>query len=141
MEDPLIGEAREVGRRLSLSSPEPGFTIYTGETTVTITGGGRGGRNQELALAAAVAVDGDDELSIATLATDGVDGPTDAAGAIIDGGTVARGHQAGLVPAIHLYRNDSYPFLKATRDLLFTGPTGTNVGDLVVVSRQIDRTG
>ena len=141
MEDPLIGEAREVGRRLSLSSPEPGFTIYTGETTVTITGGGRGGRNQELALAAAVAVDGDDELSIATLATDGVDGPTDAAGAIIDGGTVARGHQAGLVPAIHLSRNDSYPFLKATRDLLFTGPTGTNVGDLVVVSRQIDRTG
>jgi hydroxypyruvate reductase len=106
--------------------------VWGGETTVTVRGAGRGGRNQELALAAALALDGW-PVGILALATDGVDGPTDAAGAWADGGTVARARDLGLDARQHLTANDAYPFFAALGDLLLTGPTGTNVNDLLVV--------
>ena len=134
----LAGEARDVGGALVAragASAGPGLWIHAGETTVSVTGDGRGGRNQEVALAAALALDGDGSGLVASLGTDGVDGPTRAAGAIGDGGTLARGRAAGLDAEAHLARNDAYPYLEATGDLLVTGPTGTNVGDLVAVWR------
>ena len=134
----LAGEAREVGGGLAAragATSVPGMSIHAGETTVTVGGDGVGGRNQELALAAAEAADGDGSLIVAALGTDGVDGPTPAAGAVVDGGTLARGREAGLDAADHLARNDAHPYLAATGDLLVTGPTGTNVGDVVIVWR------
>src|SRR5690606_26425369 len=106
--------------------------LWGGETTVTVRGEGRGGRNQELALAAAVALRGAEGMILAAVGTDGRDGPTDAAGGIVDGGTVERGAAAGLDAAVHLHANDSYSYLHATGDLIVTGATGTNVNDLVV---------
>jgi glycerate 2-kinase len=103
-----------------------------GETTVTVRGDGRGGRNQELALAAALVIGNHDGIVIASFGTDGVDGPTPAAGAVVDGGTVERGRIAGLDAADCLARNDSHTFLAASGDLLVTGPTGTNVADLAM---------
>ncbi len=103
-----------------------------GETTVRVRGPGKGGRNQELALAAAVELQGAPGAAILALASDGVDGPTDAAGAIVDGATAARAREIGLDPGASLAANDSYPVLQACQALLYTGPTGTNVGDLVV---------
>ena len=105
-----------------------------GETTVTLGAQpGLGGRNQELALAAAVLLDGRAGITIAALATDGSDGPTDSAGALVDGGTVGRGRALGLDGAAALRRHDAYPFLAAVGDLLRSGPTQTNVNDLIVV--------
>jgi hydroxypyruvate reductase len=104
-----------------------------GETTVTLRGGGRGGRNQELALAAACELHGGSGIALLAAGTDGTDGPTDAAGAYADGGTVARGHALGLDARAALERNDSYPFFRAEGGLLVTGPTRTNVMDLVLV--------
>ncbi len=112
-----------------------GLTVYGGETTVTVEGDGIGGRNQEGALAVAAAIDGRPDIVFATLATDGVDGPTAAAGAIVDGGTARRGRARGLEIAGYLARNDSNPFLDTVGDLLMTGPTGTNVGDVWLVLR------
>jgi glycerate-2-kinase len=94
---------------------------------------GKGGRNQELALAAALALDGRPAISLAALATDGSDGPTDSAGALVDGETVARGQHAGLCATDALQRHDAYPYLRATGDMLLTGPTQTNVNDLLFV--------
>src|SRR6202008_3235479 len=98
---------------------------------------GPGGRNQELALALAIELDGQAGIVAASLGTDGTDGPTSAAGGAIDGGEVARGAPrgppAGLDAHDFLARNDSHPFLRATGDLLVTGPTGTNVNDVVLV--------
>lgn len=134
----LVGEARVVGASLAaagLRLEPPGMLIYAGETTVTIRGPGTGGRNQELALAAAMALAGNDSVVVASLGTDGVDGPTPYAGAIADGATVARGRRAGLDAGAALADNDSSTFLEETGDLLVTGPTGTNVGDVVVVYR------
>jgi glycerate 2-kinase len=111
----------------------PVCVISGGETTVTIRGDGLGGRNQEFALAAAVEIDGVDGVIILSAGTDGTDGPTDAAGAIVDASTVQRGRARGLDAAASLARNDSYHFLKATDDLLITGPTFTNVMDLQVM--------
>ncbi len=130
----LTGEAREVGSRLARDAA-PGVRVYAGETTVTVTGEGRGGRNQELALAAALAIEGRADVVVAALGTDGVDGPTPAAGAVVDGATVARAEAQGRSPLEHLARNDAYPLLDAAGDLLVSGPTGTNVGDLTVVWR------
>jgi hydroxypyruvate reductase len=137
----LEGEAREVGVVCASLAREvrdhhrpiepPACLILAGETTVTLRGDGTGGRNQELALSAARALAGEADILVATLATDGTDGPTDAAGAIIDGETVERGQQTGLDAVDHLRRNDAYPFLEATGELLLTGPTNTNVNDLV----------
>jgi glycerate 2-kinase len=111
----------------------PAVLVFGGETTVTVRGPGQGGRNQEVALAAALALEGRTGVTIAALATDGTDGPTDAAGAIASGDTVARAHALGLDPAASLARNDAYPFFAALGDSLRTGPTGTNVNDLVFV--------
>jgi hydroxypyruvate reductase len=112
--------------------PRPFCAILGGETTVTLRGTGRGGRNQELALAAAAELDGIAGALMITLATDGGDGPTDAAGAVVDGTTRARAALAGLDVTAALVANDSYPFFAALDDLLRPGPTLTNVNDLVV---------
>ena len=137
---PVSGEAAEVGRTLADLAIEtrqrisgPTILVGGGETTVTLRGAGTGGRNQEVALAAAIALDGMDGIIVGTLATDGVDGPTDAAGAVIDGTTCARARTLGLNPRDALERNDSYSILQATGDLLRTGPTRTNVADLVAI--------
>ncbi len=111
----------------------PACLISGGETTVTIRGGGLGGRNQEFALAAAIAVDGLENVAILSGGTDGTDGPTDAAGAIADGTTVDRARDLGLEADAHLRENDSYHFFEPLGDLLMTGPTLTNVMDLRVV--------
>ncbi len=139
----LEGEAREVGRMLAALAKEeasngrplplPACLVLGGETTVTVRGPGRGGRNQEVALGAALALEGWESVLIATLATDGTDGPTDAAGAFADGSTGARARALGLDPADHLTRNDAYPFFAALGDLIITGPTGTNVNDLAFI--------
>lgn len=107
--------------------------ISAGETTVRVEGAGRGGRNQHAALAAAIQIANTDAVFLAA-GTDGRDGPTDAAGAIVDGGTISRGRAAGLDAGEHLAAFDGYPYLEATGDLIRTGPTGTNVGDLWLVS-------
>ncbi len=113
--------------------PRPACVLSGGETTVTIRGGGRGGRNQEFALAAALEVEGLEGVLLFSGATDGTDGPTDAAGAWADGSTVRRGREAGLDAAAMLRENDSYSFFQGVGDLLVTGPTRTNVMDLRVV--------
>ena len=90
-----------------------------------------GGRNQELALAAAIALDGWRDVLLMALATDGTDGPTDGAGAVITGETVSRARALGLDPLAYLEENDSYHFFSASGELLRIGPTGTNVNDLL----------
>jgi len=104
---------------------------------VSLTGPGRGGRNQEAALAAAMTIE---ETTTTFLAgdTDGIDGVTAAAGAIVDSGTLGRGREAGRDAAVDLETNDSHTYLNATGDLLITGPTGTNVADLWLVHRGVD---
>ena len=142
----LEGRAREVakvvvalGREMIASDRpvlSPACLIQRGETTVTIRGSGMGGRNQELALAAALILkrlSEGDRLIIVSLATDGTDGPTDSAGAIVDSTTVLRGKAQGLDAGRSLADNDSYRYLEAVDDLLVTGPTRTNVNDLVFV--------
>jgi hydroxypyruvate reductase len=137
------GEAREVGRVLAGVArevaqhdqplPRPACIVAGGETTVTVRGSGRGGRNQELALGAALGLAGLERVLVASLATDGSDGPTDAAGALADGTTLARAEALGLDAYASLAANDSYRFFQALGDLLITGPTNTNVNDLMVV--------
>ena len=112
---------------------KPACIISGGETTVTIRGQGSGGRNQEFALAAAIEIDGMDGIVVLSGDTDGTDGPTDAAGGIVDGTTLRRARKKGLDARTHLSANDSYPFLKSVGDLLMTGPTLTNVMDLRLV--------
>ena len=139
----IEGEAREVARVFAGIAREiashgrplsaPACVVAGGETTVTLQGTGRGGRNMELALAAGIAIEGLDNALIASLATDGTDGPTDAAGAIANGGTVARAHAQGLDPRDYLRRSDSYRFFDQLDDLIITGPTNTNVNDLIFV--------
>jgi glycerate 2-kinase len=137
------GEAREVTRfytaiaREVLSSQNPlkppACVLAGGETTVTLTGDGRGGRNQEFALAAALSIEGLEDIVVLSVGTDGTDGPTDAAGAIADGATVARALEKGLDPKDFLRRNDSYNFFQKLGDLLMTGPTRTNVMDIYML--------
>ena len=135
----LRGEARVVGHRLgrlgaALSeAARPICLIAGGETTVTLRGGGRGGRSQELALAAALALEGAAEVALLAAGTDGSDGPTDAAGAVVDGWTIERGLQRGVRAQSCLGDNDAYSFFDAEGGLVRTGPTGTNVMDLVFV--------
>jgi len=134
---PLAGDAAEVGRQLAarlLAGPRdrPLALVAGGETTVRVRPGGHGGRSQQLALAAAVVLAGRAAVLLAA-GTDGIDGPTDAAGACVDGETVARAR--GRDPARALADTDSHPFLSASGDLLRTGATGTNVADLVVALR------
>jgi glycerate 2-kinase len=139
----LEGEARHVGtilasiaREVVISgnpTPKPAGIVAGGETTVTVTGKGFGGRNQEIALAAAQKLNNMDGVVVASVSTDGIDGPTDAAGAITDGTTLARAAKTGLNPEKHLAENDSYHFFSKLGDLIFTGPTGTNVNDISVI--------
>ncbi|MEM1565932.1 MAG: glycerate kinase [Candidatus Bathyarchaeia archaeon] len=139
----LEGEARHVGtvlasvaREIAVSGnpvQKPAAIVVGGETTVTVAGKGKGGRNQEIALAAALKIKGLDGCVVASLSTDGVDGPTDAAGALADGKTVTRAEKAGLKAENFLAENDSYNFFSKLDDLIFTGPTGTNVNDISVV--------
>jgi len=139
----MEGEARHVGvmlasiaREATLSGnpvPKPAGIIAGGETTVTVTGKGLGGRNQEISLAAALKMGGMDGVVVASLSTDGVDGPTDAAGAVVDGKTIARAAEMDLNPEEFLAGNDSYSFFSKLGDLIFTGPTGTNVNDVSVI--------
>lgn len=134
----LTGEAREVGKRIALEAQQmsPGeIRIYGGETTVTVSGSGKGGRNQELALAAALVLQGDPGVVLLSAGTDGVDGMSRDAGALVDGATIAVGKAMGFDALDYLNRNDSNPYLRAVGDVLTTGPTGTNVGDLVLLAR------
>ncbi len=137
----LAGEARVCGREIAraiATAPPKTVLIYGGETTVTIplADRGRGGRNQELALAAAI------ELAtlstaawVTTLATDGTDGPTDAAGATVNDGTIARALALGLDPQLALDRHDSYSLFDRSGDLVRIGATGTNVADITIAIR------
>jgi glycerate 2-kinase len=139
----LQGEARQAGlfmsalaRQVDSSSypaSRPACLIVGGETTVTLTGKGLGGRNQEAALAAVAGLSGLEGVILVTLATDGGDGPTDAAGAVVSGETLTRALQLGLDPVHFLAENDSYHFFAPLDDLLHPGPTCTNVNDLSFV--------
>ncbi|MCO6452531.1 MAG: glycerate kinase [Caldilineales bacterium] len=128
-----VALAREVQTHRRPVSP-PACLILGGETTVSLgEDHGKGGRNQELALAAALLLDGMQGITVVSLATDGTDGPTDAAGGFADGDTMDSGRAIGLDAHAHLARHDAYPFLQATGNLLMTGPTRTNVNDLVFI--------
>ena len=137
----LRGEARECGRafvsemRKVSNMTSPGHTIILlagGQTTVTVTGKGKGGRCQEFALAAAIALDGVEDMGILCGTTDGIDGVTDAAGAFAYGDTCASARTKGYSPRAHLVDNDSHAVLSALNNLFHTGPTGTNVADIAV---------
>ncbi len=141
IDEPVTGEARRAGEgyvrtiaRLAHEQPRPLCIVSAGETTVQVTGGGRGGRNQEFALATAFhLVRRFPDAVIASVGTDGIDGPTDAAGAVVDTTTPARAAERDLRrPEHYLAANDSYTFFEALGDLIRTGPTDTNVGDLQV---------
>ena len=139
----LEGEAREAGAFLAAVAREvrtsgqpltpPACVLVAGETTVTVRGGGRGGRNQEVALGAAAGLEGLNQVLVAGFGTDGIDGPTDAAGAFATGATVGRAHALGLEVQKALVENDAYTFFEALGDLIVTGATGTNVMDLALV--------
>ncbi|MBK8985916.1 MAG: DUF4147 domain-containing protein [Chloroflexi bacterium] len=143
----LAGEAREVGRvaaAIAKDTPPNHCFILAGETTVTLSGAGLGGRNLETALAAAVALGGQPQVVLSSLATDGEDGPTAAAGAVVTGETAVYAHRCHLDPVAHLHRHDSYPFFQQLDQhtahrtpacLVQTGPTGTNVNDLIFILR------
>jgi hydroxypyruvate reductase len=138
----LQGEAQEQGREIAGvirraregKGPvnPPAALLWGGETTVTVRGDGRGGRCQELALGAVEPLAGLEGCALLAAGTDGIDGPTDAAGAFADGTTLSRARTMGLDPKAYLARNDAYSFFQPLGDLLITGPTGTNVMDLVL---------
>lgn len=139
----LQGEARQAAATLVAIAQEtaatnrpiarPACLIAGGETTVTLRGNGKGGRNQELALAAALQLNGWSAITLLSGGTDGTDGPTDAAGALADGQTLSRAQAQGLDARAFLDRHDSYSFFAALDDLVITGPTGTNVMDLQII--------
>jgi hydroxypyruvate reductase len=140
--EPITGEARDAARehiartaRAVAAMPRPVCVIASGETTVTVRGSGKGGRNQEFAFAMAqsLSVLGP-SVAAASVGTDGIDGPTDAAGALVDPTTLSRAAAAGLaVPEDYLTNNNTYEFFNRIGDLIRTGPTNTNVGDLQVI--------
>ncbi len=137
------GEAREVVKMFTAFAKEvrnsanpisaPACILCGGETTVTIQGEGKGGRNQEFALASALIIDGIENIVVLSGGTDGTDGPTDAAGAIADGQTLARARAKNLDPQDFLKRNDAYHFFQPLDDLIITGPTRTNVSDVYMI--------
>lgn len=144
----LQGEARDAARFLAhtarmaqagLETGERRCLLFGGETTVTVRGTGKGGRNQELALAFAMEIDGLEGVTLLSAGTDGGDGPTDAAGALVDGNTAGRARRLGMGPVAYLDENDSYGFfqqldaMSGTRNHFMTGPTGTNVMDLQII--------
>jgi hydroxypyruvate reductase len=139
----IEGEAREVAKAFAAIGKEvlssnhplasPACLLAGGETTVTLQGDGRGGRNQEFVLAGAAALDGAHRMVLLAGGTDGTDGPTDAAGAIADGQTIQRAKALGMNPHAFLKRSDSYHFFKPLGDLIITGPTRTNVMDIYMI--------
>lgn len=139
----LQGEARVVGRVLASIALEiidngypvkpPAVILSGGETTVTVKGKGKGGRNQELALSAALDIQGKHGIVIASMGTDGIDGVTDVAGGIVDAHSIERARKLGINPYQVLDENDSYCFFKELGDAIYTGPTGTNVNDIQVI--------
>ncbi len=138
----LQGEAREVGKVLASicadihENQHPvaprAAVVAGGETTVTVHGKGRGGRNQELVLSAALSIRGNTAILVSSIGTDGVDGPTNAAGAVADGNTVERALRVHMDPDSYLRENNSSPFFERLNDLVITGPTGTNVNDVFI---------
>lgn len=136
----LQGEAREVARDLvarARALTPPACLVAAGETTVTVRGRGRGGRCQEFALAAALEMSAGDGLTVLAAGTDGTDGPTDAAGAVVDAQTVPCGRARGLDPEASLRDNDAHRFLEASGDLIICGPTNTNLLDLYLVLKGV----
>jgi glycerate-2-kinase len=139
----LTGEAREAGQRFGALAKDivragkplqrPCCVVAGGETTVTVTGKGKGGRAQEFAAAAALEIAGLANVWVAAIGTDGTDGPTDAAGAVVDGHTVARAQRLSVDLKGALKRHNTYPALKKLHQLIATGPTGTNVNDLYLL--------
>ncbi|MCB1735420.1 MAG: DUF4147 domain-containing protein [Gammaproteobacteria bacterium] len=132
---PLEGDVLEAASRIaqSLRDAEPGIYVWGGETTVRLPENpGRGGRNQQMALALAIELDGRDDIIVLAAGTDGTDGPGEDAGALIDGQTVSRGQVHALDARRCLNEADSGTFLAASGDLLYTGPTGSNVMDMVI---------
>ena len=136
----IDGETREVARVYAAMAREieaygdpvrrPACVISGGETTVTLKGGGKGGRNQEFVLATVLGIEGLERTVVFSAGTDGTDGPTDAAGAVADGHTLARAAEKGLSADACLDHNDAYHFFEPLGDLVMTGPTRTNVMDL-----------
>lgn len=139
--DATAGEARTAGqeflshaRWLAADVPRPVCVLASGETTVAVRGEGKGGRNQEFALAAAATIASAGRGAVmASVGTDGIDGPTDAAGALVDSSTLERAQRAGVEWEAALAANDAYHFFEPLGDLIKSGPTGTNVGDLHVL--------
>lgn len=132
----LTGEASDNAARLiakALKQSGKNAYVYGGETTVTLKGGGLGGRNQEMALRAAIELKGKDNIVFASVGSDGTDGPTDAAGGIADGDTYRKMKEKGIDPEAELKNNNSYYALGAADALIVTGPTGTNVNDLTLI--------
>jgi hydroxypyruvate reductase len=135
------GEASEIGRKFGSElrklaegrkvGKKPELLIAGGETTVTVKGQGKGGRNQETALSAALELNGCPDCLFISLATDGEDGPTDAAGGAVTGTTISQGESQGLDAENFLARNDAYNYLQSVDGLIKIGPTGTNVNDLI----------
>src|SRR6185312_11094654 len=121
---------------------DPLCLVAGGETTVTVAGTGVGGRNLEFAAAAALTIDGVRGIAIGSIGTDGRDGPTDAAGAVVDGDTVRRARSAGADIADHLRNNDTLRALDAAKVVMRTGPTRTNVADVCIATwRNSSRSG
>jgi glycerate 2-kinase len=142
VDEPVTGEARVAAKqhidrtaRAIASRPRPICVVSSGETTVTVAGAGKGGRNQEFAFAMAQAIGAlGPRVAAASIGTDGIDGPTDAAGALVDATTFTRARDAGIAePERYLIDNNTYPFFDRVGDLIRTGPTNTNVGDLQVI--------
>jgi glycerate 2-kinase len=142
IDDPVTGEARVAGRehidrcaRAIASQARPICVVASGETTVTVSGSGKGGRNQEFAFAMAQEIASlGPHVAAASIGTDGIDGPTDAAGALVDPTTFDRARASGMVNTdLYLKENNTYIFFDRLGDLIRTGPTSTNVGDLQVI--------
>jgi len=139
-DEPVVGDARTMGpivleraRTLAAGAKRPVAVIASGETTVKVVGTGRGGRNQEIALSVAAALANEIvDVALGSFGTDGIDGPTDAAGAFADTTTIARARQQSLEADAFLADNNAYAFFKKLDDLIMTGPSTTNVGDLQV---------
>ncbi|MFX1485588.1 MAG: glycerate kinase [Promethearchaeota archaeon] len=139
----IEGEARHLGTFLAAIAKEialrgnpiqrPALMVAGGETTVTLTGHGNGGRNQTVALSAAPGINGLDGVIVLSLATDGIDGYSIAAGAVVDGTTLDRSKMLGLDPDVSLRENAEYHFFSELGDSIITGPTGTNVNDLMMI--------
>jgi hydroxypyruvate reductase/glycerate 2-kinase len=143
MTSTLFGEAGEVAkvmmsiaREITESGnpfPPPVCLLFGGETTVTVRGKGQGGRSQQLCLAFLSELDPSRNCTLLSAGSDGIDGNSDAAGALVDGDTIIRMNRLGLIPEVYLRENDAYRFFLQTDDLLMTGPTGTNVMDIQIL--------